>query len=282
MIHLTKFYQEIRTSSSLPLLVEGDDEIKYVIKLRGGADGAIANIIEWLSLQFARLIEIPTLIPKLLIIDENLAQQVENTETREIIEKSIGINFGTVYIENSRLFQYQDIYKIDNHLKEKIFLYDLFLLNIDRSLKNTNMLFCQQNQLFCFDYTSSMAMRFILKNINQKYSDTLGKQIKRHPFYDDEISVNNFIQKIESISPEKIFDIIKEIPDTWLSQLNIGNDYNEIVNVIWNNLLHRIKDIHFIDDNLKLLKNIQIESEEEGKMRASRNKQLFIDNFGKL
>ena len=83
MIYLTKFHQEIRTSSSLPLLVEGDDGIRYVIKLRGGADGAIANIVEWLSLKLARLIQIPTLKPKFLIVDTDLVKQVRNSETRK-------------------------------------------------------------------------------------------------------------------------------------------------------------------------------------------------------
>lgn len=46
---------------------------------------AIANIIEWLSLQFAQLIQIPALTPKLLIVDTDLVQQVDNAETFKLI-----------------------------------------------------------------------------------------------------------------------------------------------------------------------------------------------------
>ncbi|MCJ8279028.1 MAG: hypothetical protein MJK14_03555 [Rivularia sp. ALOHA_DT_140] len=281
MIYLRKFHQEIRTSSSLPLLVEGDDGIQYVIKLRGGADGAIANIIEWLSLKLAQLIQIPALTPKLLVVDTDLVKQVRNSETRDILEKSIGINFGTVYIENAKIFHHQDISQIDNSLKTKIFLYDLFLLNIDRTLKSPNMLYDVQNQLFCFDYTSSMTVRFVLKNITYKYSDILGKQIKKHPFYKEEISVDDFVSQIESIQAQSILDIIQEIPETWLLQLNKGNDCHQIVNVIWNNLVERINQVGFIGENLQSLKSIKLETEEELKTRVSRNKQSFIDKFGK-
>lgn len=282
MIYLTKFHQEIRTSSSLPLLVEGDDGIQYVIKLRGGADGAIANIVEWLSLKLARLIQIPTLKPKLLIVDTDLVKQVRNSETRDILEKSIGINFGTVYIKNAKIFHHQDISQIDNSLKTNIFLYDVFLLNIDRTLNNTNMLYDAQNKLYCFDYTSSMTMRFVLKNNTYKYSEIFGKQIKKHPFYQDDISIDEFITKIESISPETILDIIQEIPDTWLLQLNQENDCHQIVNVIWNHLVERINQVELIGENLQSLKSIKLETEEELKSRASKNKQSFIDKFGKL
>ncbi|MEM7713686.1 MAG: HipA family kinase [Cyanobacteria bacterium P01_A01_bin.68] len=282
MINLTKFYQEIRNSSSLPLLVEGDDGVKYVIKLRGGADGAIANIIEWLSLQFARLIQIPALTPELLIVDADLVQQVDNAETRDIVEKSIGINFGTIYIENAKIFDPQDVSKIDDRLKSSIFLYDLFLLNIDRTFNNSNMIYDCQNQLLCFDYTSSMMVRFVLMNLSHKYSDAFGKQIKKHPFYHDQLSVDHFVTRVDSVSSESILEIIKEIPDTWLTQLNLGNDFHHIHNTILNNLLERINQVRFMDENLKLLKNISLESEEQRKVRVYRNKQLFIDKFGKL
>ena len=282
MIHLKKFYQEIRNSSSLPLLVEGDDGIKYVIKLRGGADGAIANIIEWLSLQFARLIKIPALTPKLLVVDNDLVHQLDNAETRDIVEKSIGVNFGTVYVENAILFKPEDISRIDNHLKANIFLHDLFLLNIDRTLKNPNMIYDTQNQLLCFDYTSSMTMRFALTNVTHKFSDSFGKQIKKHPFYDDEISVDDFVARVESISPESLLDMIKEIPELWLTQLNLRNDIYQISKIILNNLLERINNVSFIHDDLKSLRNIQIESEQERQIRVKRNQQSFTDKFRKL
>ena len=127
-------------------------------------------------MQFARLIQIPGLTPKLLILDADLVQQVDNAETRDIVEKSIGINFGTVYIENAKIFDRQDISRINDNLKSNIFLYDLFLLNIDRTFNNPNMIYDCKNQLLCFDYTSSMMMRFVLMNLSHKYSDAFGKQ----------------------------------------------------------------------------------------------------------
>ena len=122
-----------------------------------------------------------------------------------------------------------------------------------------------------------MTMRFVLKNNTYKYSEIFGKQIKKHPFYQDDISIDEFRTKIESISPETILDIIQEIPDTWLLQLNQENDCHQIVNVIWNNLVERINQVGLIGENLQSLKSIKLETEEELKTRVSKNKQLFID-----
>ena len=67
-----------------------------------------------------------------------------------------------------------------------------------------------------------------------------------------------------------------------LTQLNLGNDFHQIHKTILNNLLERINQVRFIDKNLKSLKNISLESEEQRKVRVYRNKQLFIDKFGKF
>ena len=45
------------------------------------------------------------------------------------------------------------------------------------------------------------------------------EQIKKHPFYDDQLSVDDFVARVESVSPESILEIIKEIPDTWLTDI---------------------------------------------------------------
>jgi len=39
MIKVEKLHKEIRTGSSLPLVVGGSDGKKYVVKLRGSGDG---------------------------------------------------------------------------------------------------------------------------------------------------------------------------------------------------------------------------------------------------
>jgi len=139
VIRAVRFYEEIRKGSSLPLLIGGDDGNSYVVKLNGAGDGVLSNVVEWVASKLGALMQIPVLQPVFVVIDANLAGQAGDPETRELLERSVGINLGTPYLPDAATYSAEYASSIDDVLRQQIFLFDLFLINIDRTGVNPNM-----------------------------------------------------------------------------------------------------------------------------------------------
>ncbi len=280
MIKAVEFYKEIRAGSSLPLIVGGSDGNKYVVKLRGSGEGVIANVVEWLSLKLGRLAQIPVLEPELLAVDDGFDKKAQDPEIREMLAKSAGINFGTKYVEAASMYDERSAYAIDNTTKNNIFLYDLFLLNIDRNSQNSNMIFNHLG-LWSLDYSSSMTIRSCIDGKNHETLAIL-REIKRHLFYRDNVNAHDFIRKFEAIEDSRIRDIVDELPEEWVCHLNVANEIKQTKKLISKRLIDRKNDLNILIKRLDTLRVLRVETDEERKLRALKNKEAFEKKFGKL
>jgi len=267
----------------LPLIVGGSDGFKYVVKLRGSGDGVLANVVEWLGVKLGLLMQIPILQPELLMIDASFVEETkdQDPEIVELLERSVGINFATRYLEDVTLLNERNSFSIDKALKSNIFLYDLFLLNIDRSPKNTNMIL-NGNELWCLDYSSSITMMSVVAGKNYRQEEIFLKEIKRHPFYNNEIIADDFIVRLKAIGDKAICDLVEELPEEWMQQLNVGKETRETRKTISDRLIDKKNETESLKKRLEILKALKIETEEERKLRVLKNKKAFEEKLGRI
>ncbi len=280
MIKAVKFYQEIRAGSSLPLVVGGSDGNKYVVKLKGSGDGVLANVVDWLAMKLGQLMQIPVLQPELLLIDTSFSAEVLDPEIKDILKNSVGINLGTRYMKDTFVYNEQNAPDIDLVLKNNIFLYDLFLLNIDRNSRNPNIIF-RNGELWCLDYSSSITLRSAIDGKNYR-EQTFLRQIKRHPFYNNKIKVNDFIKKLAGIADSSIYNLIDELPEEWVCQLEVGKEAKETRKMIGNRLMEKKSKVKSLIKGLEVLRMLKMETEEEQRLRSFNNRKAFELKFGKL
>jgi len=280
MIEITKYSNEIRLGSSLPLIVGGNDNNRYVVKLNGSGDGVIANAIEWLSTKLGRLLEIPVLEPELLEIGSRLIEKDWDPEIIELINKSVGLNFGTRYEEGTSPYSENSRINFSEKLEDDIFLYDLFLLNIDRSAKNPNMI-CRNFKLWCLDFSSSITMRSSIDGIDYQERIFL-PHMKKHPFYRDLINADDFTRRIKKIQDKDIYDIMDEIPEVWLQQIDSERNAGQLRRLIGNRLIEKIEKVAILTGRLEILKKLKTETEAERKSIALNNRNTFKRKYGRL
>ena len=277
MIKAVEFYQEIRAGSSLPLIVGGSDGKKYVAKLRGSGEGVLANVVEFLSLELGRLAQIPVLQPACLLIETNFAQKTNDPEIRELLERSAGINFATKYVETASVCNGQHTPVMVPEIKDNIFLYDLFLLNIDRNAGNPNIIF-NRDGLWCLDFASAVTMRNVI--IGKSYKElALLKEMKRHLFYRDHINAYSFIRKFKEIPDSSMNDITDELPEEWLGALHMTKETKSRLS---KRLIEEKNNVATLLKRLDMLRILRLETEEERHVRTLQNKQTFEQKFGKL
>lgn len=280
MIRAVRFFEEIRRGSSLPVLVGGDDGNKYVVKLNGAGDGVLANAVEFVTSKLAGLLEIPVLPTVLLELDERFGENARDQETVELVAKSAGINLGTLYLDGALVFTEQNARGLDDSLKRRIFFFDLFVLDVDRSHKNPNMLWHRET-FWSLDYSSAMDIRSAITGTAFK-EHVLLKQLKRHPFYNDHLSPYAFIKKLASVPDRSILEIVEALPESWLSALRLEKNLDVTKAMIAERLLRKKSSGMALRDRLDLLRVLKLETEAELESRALENKRAFEMKYGKL
>ncbi|MCI0691872.1 hypothetical protein L0337_07670 [candidate division KSB1 bacterium] len=280
MIRAVRFYEEIRRGSSLPLLIGGDDGKKYVVKLNGAGDGVLSNVVEWVASKLGALMQIPVLQPVFVVIDANLAEQAGDPETRELLGRSVGINLGTPYLPDAVTYSARHASSIDDVLQQQIFLFDVLLINIDRTDMNPNMV-VHHGELWCLDYSSAMTIRSAING--EPYREyVILRHLKQHPFYRANLLPYDFINRLEKIPDSGVRNIVDAIPSEWIVQLRVATDETESRNAITEKLLNKKRQGIGLRARLDLLRILKTETAEEARLRRLENKKAFEQKYGKV
>jgi hypothetical protein len=139
-VQATRYVLPLREGSSVPALVEGDDLGLYVVKLRGSGQGPKALIAELVAGELARALglEVPDLV--FIQLDERLAASEPDPELCRPLESSAGLNLGMDYLPGSITFDPVVGPIPSATVASRIVLFDAFVMNVDRTARNPNIL----------------------------------------------------------------------------------------------------------------------------------------------
>lgn len=135
----TRYVTPLREGGSLPAIVEAEDDGLYVLKFRGAGQGPNALIAEVLAGEIARAAGLPIPELVLLTLDADLARSEPDPEIQDLIRASAGLNLGLDYLPGAAAFDpLAD--RPNPALASAIVWFDAFVTNVDRTVRNTNML----------------------------------------------------------------------------------------------------------------------------------------------
>ncbi len=135
----TRYVTPLREGGSLPAIVEAEDAGLYVLKFRGAGQGPNALIAEIVAGEVARALglRVPELV--LLTLDADLARSEPDPEIQDLIRASAGMNLGLDYLQGAAGFDpLAD--PPSPELASSIAWFDALVSNVDRTIRNTNML----------------------------------------------------------------------------------------------------------------------------------------------
>jgi hypothetical protein len=139
-VHVTRYVTPLREGGSLPAIVEADDDGLYVLKFRGAGQGPRALVAELIAGGFGQACGLP--IPEMVFVDldAELARTEPDPEIHALILDSAGLNFALDYLPGSVTYDPVAMH-IDADLASRIVWFDAFVSNVDRTARNTNILF---------------------------------------------------------------------------------------------------------------------------------------------
>jgi hypothetical protein len=138
-VAVTRYVTPLREGGSVPAIDEADDDGMYVLKFRGAGQGPKALIAELLAGEIARAVDLP--VPEIVLIqlDPELARTEPDPEIQDVIRASGGLNVALDYLPGAITFD-PVTHRPEVALASAIVWFDAFVMNVDRTARNTNML----------------------------------------------------------------------------------------------------------------------------------------------
>jgi len=211
----TRYVTPLREGGSLPAIVEADDDGLYVLKFRGAGQGQRALLAELVAGEFGRALGLP--VPELVFVelDPVLGRSEPDPEIKALIEASPGLNLALDYLPGSLDYNPLLAPPPDPDLAARIVWFDAYISNVDRSVRNTNMLLWHK-QLYLIDHGASLYF-------HHSWDDYLARskspfpQIKDHvllPVAGDILQADRALAPL--LTPGVIAASVALIPDSWL------------------------------------------------------------------
>lgn len=254
-VNVTRYITPLREGGSLPALAEADDDFKYVLKFRGAGHGVKALIAELLGGEIARTLGLK--IPELVFanLDEAFGRSEGDEEIQDLLKGSRGLNLALHFLSGALTFD-PVVTQVDENLASKIVWFDAFTTNIDRTVKNTNMLIWHK-ELWLIDHGATFYFQHSWDNW-EKASLSPFPYIKDHVLLPRASAIEAINDEmITLLTDEKLREITNLIPLDWLEWEGSEMKPEEIRKVYYqflvmrrNNSINFVKQIQDVRETL--------------------------------
>lgn len=214
-VSVTRYITPLREGGSLPAIVEADDGFMYVLKFRGAGQGIRALIAELIGGEIARAVGMR--VPEIVFacIDEAFGRTEPDEEIQDLLKASVGLNLALHYLSGSISFD-PTVTTVDARLASQIVWLDCLLTNMDRTARNTNMLYWHK-ELWLIDHGACLYFHHNPQNLQQQAIQPFAL-VKDHVLLPQATQLEAVDAAFRDIlTPEYIRSIIALIPDEWLA-----------------------------------------------------------------
>jgi hypothetical protein len=221
-VHATRYVTPLREGGSLPAIVEADDDGMYVLKFRGAGQGPKVLIAELLCGELGRQLGLP--VPEIVFVelDAALGRNEPDYEIQNLVEASGGLNLGLDYLPGSLSLDPLSAQSVDPALASAIVWFDGYITNVDRTPRNTNMLWWHR-KLWLIDHGAALYF-------HHAWTDYLARArspfaaIRDHvllPFASDLRAADARLAPL--VTPELVDALVEAIPEFWLDELTFAD-----------------------------------------------------------
>ncbi len=213
-VNITRYVTPLREGGSLPAIVEADDGFLYVLKFRGAGQGVKALIAELIGGEIARALGLR--VPEIVFanVDDAFGRTEPDEEIQDLLKASVGLNLGLHFLSGSITFD-PTVNEIDPLLSSKIVWLDCLITNMDRTVRNTNMLYWHK-ELWLIDHGASLYFHHNWHNWEEQAMRPF-VLVKDHVL----LPLATELEKVDAIfhellTKERISSIVNLVPDEWL------------------------------------------------------------------
>ena len=237
-VNISRYITPLREGGSLPAIVEADDGFMYVLKFRGAGQGVKALIAELIGGEIARTLGLR--VPEIVFshIDSAFGRTEPDEEIQDLLKASVGLNLALHYLSGSISFD-PTVITVDTTLASQIVWLDCLLTNMDRTVRNTNMLWWHK-ELWLIDHGACLYFHHNPQNWQEQAIKPF-TLIKNHVLLPQAKELEAVDRAFRSLlTNEHIRAIVSLIPNEWLE----GDDHFNSIDE------HRQMYIQFLETRL--------------------------------
>lgn len=217
-VDVTRYVTPLREGGSLPAIVEADDGFLYALKFRGAGQGIKALIAELIGGELARFLGLK--VPEIVLanVDPAFGRTEPDEEIQDLLKASAGLNLALHYLSGAITFD-PNVTKVEATLSSQIVWLDALITNMDRTVRNTNMLVWYK-ELWLIDHGASLYFHHNWQNWAEQSRKPFAL-IKEHvllPWAHELKTVDEIFRT--KLNSEKIESIVALVPDEWLAQIS--------------------------------------------------------------
>jgi len=214
-VNVTRYITPLREGGSMPAIAAADDDFMYVLKFRGAGQGVKALIAELIGGEIARALGLR--VPEIVFanLDEAFGRTEPDEEIQDLLQASTGLNLALHYLSGSITYD-PTVTTIDATLASKIVWLDCLLLNVDRTVRNTNMLWWNK-QLWLIDHGAALYFHHAWQN-HEAQATRPFVHVKDHVLLPQASELEVVDAELRAVlTGGRIQAITDLIPDEWLS-----------------------------------------------------------------
>jgi hypothetical protein len=214
-IAATRYVTPLREGGSLPALVEASDDGLYVLKFRGAGQGPKALVAEVVAGELARALGFA--VPELALVElaGALALAEPDAEIQDLLEASVGVNLGVDFLPSALPFNPAAGPEPDPELAARIVWFDALVTNVDRTAKNTNMLWWH-GRLWLIDHGAALYFHHAAQR-EPDHERGAFVAIREHvllPFASSIVAAD--AELAPRVTRELLEGVVAAVPDDWL------------------------------------------------------------------
>lgn len=217
---LTRYLQPLREGGSLPALAEADDGFLYVVKFRGAGHGVRALIAELIGGEIARALglNVPELV--FLNVGEEFGRTEGDEEIQDLLKGSRGLNLGLHFLSGAMAMD-PYVNAADAMTASLTVWLDSFLTNVDRTVRNTNLLQWHGREIWLIDHGASLIFHHSWSD-HLKAAESPFAFVKNHTLLARASKIRDADKLAhEVLTPSKLEEITALIPDDWLADMGL-------------------------------------------------------------
>ncbi len=222
-VNVIRYITPLREGGSMPAIAEADDGFLYVVKFRGAGQGVKALIAELIGGEISRVLGLK--VPEIVFaeLDEAFGRTEGDEEIQDLLKASTGKNLALHYLSGAITFDPLAM-KIDALTASKIVWLDAYLMNMDRTVRNTNLL-SWHKELWLIDHGAALYFHHSGNSFD-------GQEKKSFPMIKDHVLLKYATEIKEAdqictnlLNDEILREIVNLIPEIWLDDAQNRDAY---------------------------------------------------------
>ncbi|MGD1854320.1 MAG: HipA family kinase [Leptolyngbyaceae cyanobacterium] len=204
--------------SSRPVVIETDAGY-FFTKLRGAAQGTSALVAEIIVAKLAEALGLWVPAQALISIDTEIHSENREDEFLDLLAASSGINLGFQYLHGARDIRSHEIKSIDGDFASQVLWLDSLVMNVDRTAKNPNLMFCQ-DKIWLIDHGAALPFQYRWATVVEESPRNASYGMHQHIFWHRAHSLERWDDSLAaSLSATVLQEAVNKIPSCFLQPL---------------------------------------------------------------